>query len=199
MASFLSEEPPVGTPVERRVRSLHDTALSGRAAWSFDATDEIPLLLGASAASGPSGSSSGGDARLLGADFTAKWKPLTAQAGFPFVSFRAEWLERRYEFDDAAGTDELRDSGWYAQTTWGFARDWTAGLRYDDFEGDLGGVPGLDDRTRWSAALTWYSSEFAKLRLQVNQDRDDALDDDEVTSVWLQFEFNLGKHGAHRF
>ena len=30
-------------------------------------------------------------------------------------------------------------------------------------------VAGLDDRPRWSLALTSYTSEFAKLRLQVNQ------------------------------
>lgn len=200
--SFLGtdeEEPPAGEFAEREVRSLSDLVWTGRAAVSFDASDEVPLLFGTSYAYGPSGSSSGGSSRVFGADFTAKWRPLDAQAGFPFVSFRAEWLHRDYEFDDGDALGELSDGGWYAQTTWGFARNWTIGARYDVFDGDFGGeTPGLDDRTRWSAALTFHTSEFAKLRLQVNHDRADALDDDAL-SVWLQLEFNLGRHGAHRF
>lgn len=198
MASFLSEEPPVGSPVAREVRSFSDTTFVGRAAWSIDATDEVPLLLGVSGAWGPSGASSGGDARVVGVDLTAKWRPLDAEGGFPFVAFRTEWIRRRYEFDDPAGLLELDDSGWYAQTVWGFRRGWTVGARYDRFRGGAGPVTGLDDRTRWSAALTWHTSEFSKLRLQVNRDRAETLERD-VTSVWLQIEFDLGQHGAHKF
>lgn len=192
------EDPPAGRFVEREVRSLADTLQTGRAALSFDATDEIPVLFGVSGAFGPSGASEGGDARVLGADVSFKWKPLENESGFPFLAVRAEVIARRYEFDDGPGTDELEDSGFYAQAVWGFRRNWTVGARYDRFHGDFGGdVPGLDDRTRVSAALTWHPSEFSKIRLQV--DRDDAKSmRDDVTSVWLQFEFNLGAHGAHR-
>lgn len=198
MASFLAEDPPVGRPVEREVRSFGDTAVVARAAWSQDLTEEVPFLLGVSGAWGPSGSSEGDDARVLGADATLKWRPLTAEAGFPFVALRAEWLGRRYEFERPGGLDELEDSGWNAQAVWGFRRDWTAGVRYDHFEGGVGEVAGLDDRTRWSVALTWFASEFSRVRLQVNRDRADSLSG-PVTSVWLQLEFNLGQHGAHRF
>jgi hypothetical protein len=71
MASFRSEEPPVGPVVERDVRSFADTTLVARAAWSADLTEELPVLLGVSGAWGPSGSTSGGDARVVGADLTA--------------------------------------------------------------------------------------------------------------------------------
>lgn len=200
--SFLGteeEEPPAGSHVERTVESLSDLVWTGRAALSMDASDEIPVLVGASYAYGPSGAAFDGSSRVFGADVTAKWKPLDAEAGFPFVTFRAEWIHRDYEFDDAGATDELSDGGWTAQAVWGFTRNWTAALRYETFDGDFGGdTPGLDDRTRWSAALTFHTSEFAKLRLQVNHDDADALDGD-VTSVWLQLEFNLGQHGAHKF
>jgi hypothetical protein len=56
----------------------------------------------------------------------------------------------------------------------------------------------MDHRNRWSAALTWYTSEFAKLRLQFNVDDSAALGRREQ-SVWLQLEFNLGTHVAHKF
>ncbi|MCE9634084.1 MAG: hypothetical protein K8T90_00125 [Planctomycetes bacterium] len=198
MAPFLSGEPPVGAAPTRDVRTFNDMARSARAALSIDASDEIPVLLGVSGVWGPSGASDSRDARVLGADFTAKWRPLDAEAGFPFVSFRTEWLGRQFAYDTPGGGDTLNDSGWTSQATWGFQRDWTLGARYDSFSGRFDATPGLDDRTRWSAALTYYTSEFAKLRLQVNSDDSAALDD-RVTSVWLQIEFNLGKHGAHKF
>jgi hypothetical protein len=199
--SFLGtgeDAPPAGRFVEREVRSLHDTLQVGRAAFSVDAIDEIPVLFGVSGAFGPSGASTGGDARVLGADVSFRWKPLGHESEFPFVAVRGEFIARRYELDTRAGTDELEDSGFYAQALWGFRRDWTLGVRYDRFHGDFGGrVPGLDDRTRMSGALTWHTSESSKIRLQV--DRDDAKSmRGDVTSVWLQLEFNLGAHAEHR-
>lgn len=202
--SFLGtdeEDPPAGRFAGREVRSLHDTLQVGRAAFCADLTDEIPVLFGVSGAFGPSGASDGGDARVLGADVSFKWRPHGNESGSPFVAVRGEVIARRYEFDAApgtgAGTGELEDSGFHAQAIWGFRPDWTLGARYDRFRGDFGGdVPGLDDRTRLSAALTWRTSARSQLRLQV--DRDDAKSmDDDVTSVWLQIELNLGPHGSH--
>ena len=53
--------------------------------------------------------------------------------------------------------------------------------------------------TRWriSPNVTWYPSEFSKLRLQYNYDDRDGKGDDH--SVWLQFELLLGAHAAHKF
>ena len=53
--------------------------------------------------------------------------------------------------------------------------------------------------TRWriSPNLTWYPSEFSKIRLQYNYDDRDRIGVDH--SIWLQFEFLLGAHAAHKF
>ena len=45
--------------------------------------------------------------------------------------------------------------------------------------------------------LTFYPSEFSKLRLQYNYDHGEWFGVDH--SVWLQVEFLLGAHGAHKF
>lgn len=207
MGSFAGpaeDGPPYGEQVDREVRSFADMVWSARADASVDLTEEMPALLGVSGALGPSGASSSGSTSLLGADLTIKWKPLANDHGFPFVAFQGEWMRRHAGYDSFIdGTTfvaggELQDSGEYAQLVWGFQRDWTAGLRYDRVNGTDDDVFGMDDRTRWSAALTYYTSEFAKIRLQVNLDDSAALSKD-VTSVWLQLEFNLGAHGAHRF
>jgi hypothetical protein len=207
MVSFLGTEeeaPPRGAFVPREVRSWDHLAWTGRAAASFDLSDEIPTLFGVSGAFGPSGASEGGRTSIVGADVTVKWKPLANDHGFPFVALQAEAMRRRLGFDGFADGatfvpgGKLEDTGGYAQLVWGFARDWTLGVRHDRVRGEENDFLGMDDRNRWSAALTFYTSEFAKIRLQANRDHAAALRD-PATSVWLQFEFNLGTHAAHRF
>jgi len=76
----------------------------------------------------------------------------------------------------------------------------SAGLIWDDGAGNqsaLGRDPQRNDRWRLSPNLTWYPSEFSKLRLQYNYDDRQDLGVDH--SVWLQFEFSLGAHAAHAF
>jgi len=101
--------------------------------------------------------------------------------------------------------ETLTDYGLYSQVACGFRKGWVAALRGDyvfpdkrgRYEDQVG--PDLDRASRWrlSPNLTWYPSEFSKLRLQYNYDRRNTLGDDH--SVWVQFEFLLGTHAAHKF
>lgn len=106
----------------------------------------------------------------------------------------------------------LTDYGLYSQLLWGFRKGWVAGLRYDVVTGEeadyeklnllfdgetLGRDPERNQHWRLSPNLTWYPSEFSKLRLQYNYD--DRRDIGGDHSVWLQFEFLLGAHAAHKF
>ena len=72
--------------------------------------------------------------------------------------------------------------------------------RVDNLEGN--GIAldelGLGRRLRLSPVFTWFPTEYSKLRLQYNFDHFDALRDDEH-SLWLQLEFLLGAHAAHKF
>jgi len=54
-----------------------------------------------------------------------------------------------------------------------------------------------NDCWRLSPNLTWYPTEFSKIRLQYNYD-DQAIFG-TASSVWLQFEFLLGAHAEHKF
>jgi hypothetical protein len=109
--------------------------------------------------------------------------------------------------------ETLTDYGIYAQLLYGFRKGWVAGLRGDwigSDEGDyeemplslegepLGRDPLRAKRWRVSPNLTWYPSEFSKVRLQYNYDHRNELNKDDH-SVWLQFEFLLGAHAAHKF
>jgi hypothetical protein len=108
--------------------------------------------------------------------------------------------------------ETVTDWGFYSQVLYGFQKGWVAGLRGDfltgergDYErlpltldgGRLGRDPERAERWRISPNLTWYPTEFSKIRLQYNYDRRRSLGEDH--SVWLQFEFLLGAHAAHKF
>lgn len=108
--------------------------------------------------------------------------------------------------------ETLVDYGFYTQVLYGFRKGWVAGLRFDYLWGEraayqrmnleFNGEPvdadySREDRWRISPNLTWYPSEFSKIRLQYNYDDRQGIGRDH--SVWLQFEFALGAHGAHKF
>ncbi len=186
----------------RSVKTWRDMLWTPRVSASFDLSDTQTLLLGTTAAHGPNGS--GGDTytSLYGLDLFWKWKSPHAQAGFPFAKLQVEAISRRYEAgaSESLPRETLRDSGAYAQASWGFRRGWIVGLRGDWVNGnDAAFAPDpLRDR-RWRAAanLTWFPTEFSKLRLQWNHDRLEDLGSEQ--SLWLQAEFLLGAHAAHKF
>lgn len=108
--------------------------------------------------------------------------------------------------------ETLTDYGFYSQVVYGFRKGWTLGVRFDWLEGDTAGYEaqgltvdgealGRDPfrRSRWrvSPSLTWYPTEFSKIRLQYNYDDRQGVGVDH--SIWLQFEFILGAHAAHTF
>jgi len=222
---------------DRGVSALNDLMWTLRYALSWDVTDQQTVLVGLSAALGPNASGAGGApaTQIYGLDLYWKWRSPRAHAGFPFVSFQAEALLRRYELgafdwtehaehgepflaDAASGTpaalpaETVTDYGFYTELLYGFRRGWVAGMRFDYVAGGEGdyekgpwtfaGEPVGRDllrRERWRITpnLTWYPSEYSKLRLQYNYDR--RADVGEDHSVWLQVELSLGAHAAHQF
>ena len=128
-----------------------------------------------------------------------------------------DWAETGEVIDLDTGTpailgeETLTDYGFYTQFLYGFTKGWVAGLRFDYLWGDRGDYerrnlafngqrietdPFRADRWRISPNLTWFPSQFAKVRLQYNYD--DRKDLGRDHSVWLQFEFVLGSHGTHQ-
>lgn len=197
-----------GAPVESGVRAVQDLLFVPRIATSIDLTDTQVLLVGASAAFGPNNSGPDANTQIYGADVYWKWKSATARQGFPFVSSQTEVLYRRYDAaarvaaDDPVvtlPTETLSDRGIYSQVLWGLKPRWIAGLRGEFASGDSAafGSPLRADRFRLSPNVTWYPTEFSKLRLQYNYDHRQGIGSDH--SVWFQFEFVLGAHASHKF
>ncbi|MBM4054826.1 MAG: hypothetical protein FJ264_09180 [Planctomycetes bacterium] len=204
--------------VETSVRSMEDMLYTQRVTTSFDVTDETTVLLGASSAFGPNSTGRDKDTIVYGLDMFWKWKSSYASGGFPFVTWQTEVMGRRFEAGEDAdaglSNETLNNWGAYSQIAWGFKKRWVAGFRVDyvdglkefegheeeeEEEGHHHHGEGLGfERLRFSPNLTFYSSEFSKIRLQYNFDDILGNDTSEHTVV-LQFEFLLGSHGAHKF
>jgi hypothetical protein len=196
--------------LDRQLRGVQDFVFVPRWETSLDLTPTQTVLFGASGAFGPNDTGATSHTQIYGLDLFYKWKPSNAAGGWPFVKWQTEAMYRRFEagrgVDDSFPVSEVfHDWGAYSQVVWGFHKGWAAGLRGDylhmshsDFTEDL------DRESRWrlSLDLTWYPTEFSKLRLQYNHDfleDNDPLGRSNVDSVFFQFEFALGAHAAHKF
>ena len=157
---------------------------------------------------GPNNSGPSASTQIYGFDLYWKWKSATAHQGFPFVSFQTEALYRRYEAAERISAEEptvtlpaetLKDQGVYSQVMWGIKPRVVAGLRGEFAGGDAAAFDTAlrADRFRLSPNLTWYPTEFSKVRLQYNYDDREGIGSDH--SAWVQFEFLLGAHAAHKF
>jgi hypothetical protein len=195
---------------DRTLRGPGDMLLVPHLTTSFDLTDHQTLVAGASAAFGPNDTGANANTQIYGLDLYWKWKPANANAGFPFVSWQTEALYQRFSAPaDLNGpaplttlpAQTLKDYGFYSQALWGFKERWVAGLRGEYANGNDSPYDPYDvyrnERTRISPMLTFFPSEFSKIRLQYNFDHGELTG--TQSSIWLQFEFMLGAHGAHKF
>ena len=195
--------------LDRNLRGPQDLTYVTRWTNSFDLTATQTLLMGVSGAFGPNNTGSSTRTQLYGADIFYKWKSPRSEGGFPFVKWQTEGMLARFEAGEGAAGDAPRETfndwGAYSQVLWGFRKGWVAGLRGDFLnfeESTFTDDPTRQDRWRVSANLTWYPTEFSKIRLQYNHDLFEAnrtLGRQAADSIFLQFEFILGAHAAHKF
>jgi hypothetical protein len=200
-------------PMERGVATFGDMLFVPHYVASVDLTDSQTLMAGTSAAFGPNSSGEDANTQIYGVDLFWKWKSPHQNAGFPFITWQTEAMMRRFDAGAFPGSanmpalseETIVDYGLYSQVAYGFKKGWVAALRGDYlfpeqtalYEQMEGLDPERASRWRISPNITWYPSEFSKLRLQYNFDHRQRAGDDH--SVWLQLEFLLGSHAAHRF
>jgi hypothetical protein len=191
--------------LDRTLRGAQDLLIVPRVATSFELSDTQTLLAGVSAAFGPNDTGAHARTEVYGVDLFWKWKPANATQGFPYLSWQTEALYRRFDAgaDLLAGlpAETLHDYGFYTQMVYGFRPRWNVGLRADYVSGNAGAFDASDpfrgERTRFSPEVTFLPSEFSKVRLQYNLDHGDLFG--TASSVWMQLEFGLGAHAAHKY
>ncbi len=195
---------------DREARGLQDFVWIPRWENSVDLSPTQVVLAGVSGAFGSNETGANSRTQIYGADFLYKWKSSHAEGGFPFVKWQTEAMYRRFEAGRGANesfpvAETFHDWGMYSQVLWGFKKGWVAGIRGDYLhmtDSDFTDDDERQTRSRISANLTWYPTEFSKIRLQYNHDflkENFFLAGRDVDSVFLQFEFILGAHGAHKF
>jgi len=195
---------------DREARGLQDFVYVPRWENSVDLSPTQTILAGVSGAFGSNDTGANTRTQIYGADLLYKWKSPRAEGGFPFVKWQSEAMYRRFEagrgVDDSFPVAEtFHDWGMYSQIIWGFKKGWTAGVRGDYLHMEDSAFtddPARQSRSRVSGDMTWYPTEFSKIRLQYNHDfleANDFLAAREADSLFFQFEFILGAHGAHKF
>jgi hypothetical protein len=196
--------------IDRDASALHDLLYVPRFENSFNPSDTQTVLFGVSGAFGMNDTGTDNHTQIYGADFLYKWKSARAEGGFPFVKWQTEAMYRRFEAgrglnDSFPVSETFRDWGLYSQVLWGFKKGWVVGIRGDYLhmqESQFTDDDTRQSRSRISANITWYPTEFSKIRLQYNHDfleENEFLASRDADSVFLQFEFILGAHGAHKF
>ncbi len=196
-----------------KMRTLGDGIFLGRWSNFIPLGETLSLNVGASYLNGRNAETPQVErTQIVGGDIYLKFRETSELS---FISLQAEVLKRWYGLED--GT---RPSDWgsYVQLNYrlpGAWERWHVGVRYD-LVGDKNGVPvatagtytapdGTPDldrdtsrRFRVSPVVTFYPSEFSKLRLQYDYDKPSSWDNAQQV-VTFQFEFLMGAHGAHKF
>jgi hypothetical protein len=187
----------------RGVVSPFDFQFTGAVKQFFEISDNTSLLWGLSSATGPNPTGYRNYTNVFGTDVYLKYRPTTGGSS-TIVSLQAEMLYRRRQVPD----DVLSDYNGYAQVFWRFTQRLAVAGRYE-FGNAARGQDGriandpldpdwTDTRQRISAALTFWPTEFSRLRLQAATDRAGWRDERDY-SAFITLEAVVGAHGAHTF
>ena len=206
-------------------RPIKGLTYLGRLQTYFDLNDDHNLELGGSIVETPNAeditNSGRFERRLVGMDFRYRWYPLGSGVR-QSLTIAGELLHDIGEADPVNGgrlTDvfgnPVRQGAWggYVYAEYRLSKQWRPGFRFNYFQlqsepllvtNPFTGLPAstlnatghrTDNRT-WTAYLTWFPSEFQRLRLQYNRsDRGNAQDANEFFLQWTAF---LGSH-SHGF
>lgn len=153
-----------------------------------------------------------GKSKTWAIDGVWKWAPEGAQG--TGLKLQGEYFRRTETGEAVADVDEVNgpaapglyngtQSGWYLQGVYKFLPNWKVGLRHDRLDSGTVdyGTTGLTHVAakpyRNSLMLDWSLSEFSRWRVQLNQDK--VRQGVSDTQVLLQYQMNLGAHGAHSF
>jgi len=206
-------------------RPMKGLTYMGRLQTYFDINDDNNVELGGSIAEAPNAedvtNTGRFERRLVGMDFKYRWYPL----GYGLrqsLTIAGELLHDIGGADPVNGGprrdifgNPVRQGAWggYVYAEYRLSKQWRPGFRFDYFQlqsepllvtNPFTGLPAstlnatghrTDNRT-WTAYLTWFPSEFQRLRLQYNRsDRGNAQDANEFFLQWTAF---LGSH-SHGF
>ena len=161
----------------------------------FDLSDASTLELGLSYATAPNNDGHGGSRTdVAGVDLTFRWRPPRSGLYKSFL-WQTEYMSASAELPG-----EEEDSwGLYSALDFQFERRWTVGTRYDysemPYDSDL-------EEKAYSGFLTFIQSEFLYWRLayrHTERNFSTLIDERDADEIFLQMNFGLGPHRAHKY
>ena len=188
-------------PVAFAGADWNDPAFLLRHTGFFDLGPDAYFDLGLNWTRGPNSETGSTKTDIYGFDFAYVWEP-TNRARYRSLEFRGEYIHTDF---DTADAPSIASDSYYAYLFGRLSRRWIVGLRYDNAElpGYAHGIhdpeefrEGLKD-TGWTPFLTYWQSEFVRLRLQYQRiDRDFISPRGPKTDnrLWLQVTFAAGPH-----
>ncbi|HEY3235468.1 MAG TPA: hypothetical protein VGJ84_12195 [Polyangiaceae bacterium] len=169
----------------------------------FPLSDDWSLAWGLSGAFGPNASGPRMRTAIYGTDLYLKFRPISYTSD-TIVGLTSEWFFRRRHVPRGV----IQDLSSYSELFWRFTLRWALAGRYEYGSpplnsrwGNFGSDP-LDpewtaERHRVGTNLTFFPTEFSRLRAQVAVDLPAWRD-----PIWMAFlaaEVAVGAHGAHAF
>ncbi len=201
---------PAGTPLELSGQVFNgendaifagsgssDLAYLGRLKWFHDLSDNQFVQFGASDMFGFGDEDGSDHSNLAGIDLLYKWRPRErGDRESVVVSGEIFWLNR----DRGSGEDDLDAYGAYGFLQVQAFKNWYFGTRWDSSES-----PFADAEDAWSgsAYVSWYSTEFLRVRLGYEHlERDlsaSGADDDPIDTLFLELTWVFGSHPAEPY
>jgi hypothetical protein len=182
------------------MRSISDLVYLLRTNNFVSLSEDLSLILGGSYLTGPN--ALGNRTNIMGADLYLRFRRPNSLA---FITLEFEYLRRLY----GGHVSTFDDQGLYTQVVFRLPEPWQRwhfGLRFDWVgpqtaptfaSGTAGADTDRNQRTRISPVISFYPTEFSKVRIQYDNDNQQTVGVQHVVS--LQLEFLVGAHGAHSF
>jgi hypothetical protein len=167
-----------------------DLAYNGHYRLFRDLTEATNVTLGLSYAYGPNATTLDAKTRLMGLDFTLRYKPLVTGLYHSLI-VRGEVMQS--DRDQPGGRQ--RALGWFVAADYQLAKRWFVGAR---IEASDRATDAAKTDTGQAALVTFWPSEFSQLRAELRR-RHYGLEEQEATELLLQLQFAIGAHGAHPF
>jgi hypothetical protein len=155
----------------------------------FDLSESSSIEFGLSGMTAKNDSLGDFRTNILGADFIYRWKPPRLNR-YKSFTLQSEFLYSRRK--EAAG--DIKSWGMFAFAQQQLSKRFFLGGRFDYSEFP---TSSSDREIAYSAILTFWPSEFQTIRLQYRHLNRNFADDDNT--IFLQWVFITGAHGAHQF
>lgn len=178
-----------------------DPVLLLRHTGFFELGPDAYFDLGLNWVYGPNDETGDHSSSVAGFDIAYLWEPVN-RARYRNLEIRGEYFHTRFETPDS---NTLASDSFYLYLISKLSRRWTLGVRYDNVELPFDRFelyhpeefrPGLGE-VAWTPFVTYWQSEFVRLRLQYqNIQRDFVFPGGEESDhrIWFQTTFAAGPH-----